>query len=722
MKGLKELKQTPITPSVKVKVGKADKDTTYYRAECYHAYTAEVVNNKENGEVLVIAFYNGSDNKSREHNAVLNIAERHFLTQNGEFASERYDSEHEAKPGDFVISTSDINNGLGVSDQVWGLIHGWSTQCKNLPMNNAEKVILGFAKRHKLLNTVYRESYPKKKLYDNGLSWFAAYQRKLKNDKKEAAKERLEMRTTNRMAQLSDGVPEDFRKWIEDEMLTEAAWFYTFEKRVAKGICGACGEITSIEGVKNKKKGTCPACGRPIKYISVKKMNKISISSFRAAFVEKVNDEEFVSRYFSVQKRYDSECTDSGYKARLDVRFAEVKREFWQVKSGGIKITGLYEAVYRYGSTPGVDEPSRWDRIPPRYGVREPGMIFTGNAIEVTKALAQQLNKPRFENIDIRPLFANNRDYTPVEIFCGVFRMPSIESMAKMGLLNLAYSLLNDREVIPINTGSPAKQLGVDRLVMQKFVEANITYSQWYYWNRWHLELNDWDGFISFIDKFHGLRTIDAAMTACRSIKLGTLTRYLEKQSLKYEKSDTLMCWSDYIQMAILSGLDLEHNRSLIYPQDVKIEHDRFSDMKDKIRNIQYENKLKERAKLLERLALEGEDFIIVPLKNVSDFINESNELKHCVKTYIRRCSSGETNIFGLRKKDEPEKPYFTVNISNHGNLIQNRGKYNCAPPKEVRDFVEKWLKRVRAKLKTMSLDPKITITQTTAENFRIGA
>ncbi len=722
MKGLKELKQTPITPTVKVKVSKADRDESYYRNENYHAYTAEVISNKNNGEVLVVAFYNGSDNSKREHSAVFNIAERHFLTQNGEIASERYDSKHEAKTGNFVISTSDVRDWVGISDQVWGLIHGWSSRCNAFPINDAEKVILGFAKRNKLLNTVYRESYPKKKPYDNGLSWFAAYQKHLQNDKKEAAKERLEMRTINRMAQLSDDVPEDFRKWIEDEILTEAAWFYTFEKRVAKGICGACGEITSIDGVKSNKKGTCPACGRPIKYISVKKMNKLSVSSFCAAFIEKVCDDEFVSRYFAVQKRYESKCTDRGYKAGLNLRFVEIKREFWKVKNGGIKITGLYEAAYRYGSTPGVDKPSRWDRIPPRYGVREPGMIFTGNAIEITKILAQQLNKPRLENIDIRSLFENNRDYTPVEIFCGVFRMPSIESMGKMGLLNLAYSLLNDREMIPLNTGSPAKQLGVDRLVMQKFVEANITYSQWYYWRKWRLELNDWEGFISFIDKFHGLRTIDEAMTACRSIKLDTLTRYLEKQSWKYNKADALMYWSDYIQMAALNGLELEHNRNLIYPRDVKIEHDRFLEMKDKIKNIRYEQGLLERAKLLEAFAFEDDDYIIAPLRNVSDFLNESSVLNHCVKTYMQKCSSGETNIFGLRKKDEPEKPYFTVNISNHGKLIQNRGKCNCAPPKEVQDFVSKWLKRVQAKLKTMSLDPKITITQTTAENFRIEA
>lgn len=96
--------------------------------------------------------------------------------------------------------------------------------------------------------------------------------------------------------------------------------------------------------------------------------------------------------------------------------------------------------------------------------------------------------------------------------------------------------------------------------------------------------------------------------------------------------------------------------------------------------------------------------------------------LSHCVKTYISQCSEGRTNIFGLRKKDDPETPYFTVNISNDGTLIQNRGKHNCDPPKKVTSFVKKWLTFVKKKLKTMSLDPNCIITEIIATEFKEGA
>lgn len=124
------------------------------------------------------------------------------------------------------------------------------------------------------------------------------------------------------------------------------------------------------------------------------------------------------------------------------------------------------------------------------------------------------------------------------------------------------------------------------------------------------------------------------------------------------------------------------------------------------------------RAEILDNLSFSNEEFLIEPLRTVQDFLNESSALNHCVKTYVEQCADGKTNIFGLRKIDEPDKPYFTVNIDNRGGLIQNRGKNNCDSPKEVKAFVAKWLKFVEKKLKALSLEP----SSGTENLIRIGA
>lgn len=47
----------------------------------------------------------------------------------------------------------------------------------------------------------------------------------------------------------------------------------------------------------------------------------------------------------------------------------------------------------------------------------------------------------------------------------------------------------------------------------------------------------------------------------------------------------------------------------------------------------------------------------------------------------------GETMIFFIRKKEEPDKPYYTLEW--RGKVIQCRGSHNCDMTSEVRAFVQ---------------------------------
>lgn len=725
MKGLKELKALPVIPKVKVTVESINRDTSYYRSKNYHAYSAGVFQTEKNGETLAICVYNGADSNNRKHKTELYIAERHFLGESGEIYSERYEQDcsgtFSAKSGMFTTTTSDVY-GWGAQVEIESLRYESSVQYF-VPLDNADKVIIDFAKKHNFYKTVSRGSYydENKKLFTNGICWFATYQIKQKDEKAEQAKERLEERTRNRMAQIADEPPKEFSDWCYDEKKSTAPWFYYFEKRTAKGICGACKKITAMQyGVKNGKTGKCPACGRTVKFISVKKSSKIFDIEFTTALVERLSEDEFVNRYFSVAKRYCGDSARGELSTETCIKFTEYKREFWSAAKGIVKSTGLYQAVYPYYVHERTHSPY-WERIPPRRGINNPGMIFPGNAVEITKAVSERLKCPRLFNMDLRPLFEQNSEHTPTQIFQSVIRMPSIESMAKMGLRKLANGLINNTAVPVINTGSPAKQLGVDKLVLRKFIDNDITLYEYRYWRKWCLQLNDWENFKYLFDNF-SLESLDVILTNFAAVKFGTLAAYLKKQSAGKNCHYTAMYWKDYLNMARDSGLDLQHDKNLLYPADVKKEHDRFMAIAEVRKNEIEQEKLEKRAELLNKLAFEDDDFIIIPLRSVQDFINESSVLNHCVKTYIKRCAEGSTNIFGLRKKDAPETPYFTVNIDNRGRLIQNRGDHNCAPPKEVKAFTDKWLKFIAEQLKKMSLIPGVTISVTTASEFRIGA
>ena len=83
---------------------------------------------------------------------------------------------------------------------------------------------------------------------------------------------------------------------------------------------------------------------------------------------------------------------------------------------------------------------------------------------------------------------------------------------------------------------------------------------------------------------------------------------------------------------------------------------------------------------------------LIVPPKRHNDIKKEGEILKHCVASYAKRVATGETIILFVRKADEPDKPYFTLNIEpGNYDFVQCRGLKNCHYPNEVKTLLARW-------------------------------
>jgi len=89
--------------------------------------------------------------------------------------------------------------------------------------------------------------------------------------------------------------------------------------------------------------------------------------------------------------------------------------------------------------------------------------------------------------------------------------------------------------------------------------------------------------------------------------------------------------------------------------------------------------------------------------------------MHHCVATYIDRVAKGETTILFLRKKQNPETPFYTMEVNN-GAMIQCRAKYNGPMTEEVKEFVELFQKKeAQEHRKESRIDGGITDNQYTA-------
>lgn len=156
--------------------------------------------------------------------------------------------------------------------------------------------------------------------------------------------------------------------------------------------------------------------------------------------------------------------------------------------------------------------------------------------------------------------------------------------------------------------------------------------------------------------------------------------------------SDSLMYLSDYIEFS--KDLELKYNK---YPKSLRLEHDKLAYMKilkaDEINN----RKMKARVELLSKYEYEDKKLgfkMIIP-KESMDLKREGTALNHCVGSYVDKFIRGDSNIFFIRRIEDPDKSLATVELDNCYRLVQSRGFCNRDLYKEEKEFLNKWLQFV---------------------------
>lgn len=72
------------------------------------------------------------------------------------------------------------------------------------------------------------------------------------------------------------------------------------------------------------------------------------------------------------------------------------------------------------------------------------------------------------------------------------------------------------------------------------------------------------------------------------------------------------------------------------------------------------------RLETFKKLEFENDKFVIKYPENPKDLIEEGYALNHCVGSYINRVANGETTILFIREKENVEKAYFTMEVTNN--------------------------------------------------------
>nr|WP_285852379.1 PcfJ domain-containing protein [Robertmurraya korlensis] len=174
------------------------------------------------------------------------------------------------------------------------------------------------------------------------------------------------------------------------------------------------------------------------------------------------------------------------------------------------------------------------------------------------------------------------------------------------------------------------------------------------------------------------------------------ILRYAANQVKKDPKRhstilNVIISWTDYLNECNELGIDITKKNTLL-PNNLHKAHQKTSRSiqlkKDEIVN----QKIEKLQPKLKKYNFEHKGLFIRPALSTNELFEEGKILSHCVGGYAKRYSEGDIAILFIRMKDQPDTPFYTVEIDLKAKRItQCRGFKNEDPTEEVESFVSKF-------------------------------
>lgn len=161
--------------------------------------------------------------------------------------------------------------------------------------------------------------------------------------------------------------------------------------------------------------------------------------------------------------------------------------------------------------------------------------------------------------------------------------------------------------------------------------------------------------------------------------------------------------YDDFLRMVINlnSNSNLNYDISFNDYSELYLKHNEVIEIVNSLRNDVDTDAFKENQKIWAKYEFRDDNFIIIFPKIPEDLVREGIALNHCVKSYIEAVAKRKTNIFFLRKTEEINIPYITIELTNDNYIRQAHGINNSEidPNSAEYAFIKKWANKNDIKL-----------------------
>lgn len=540
-------------------------------------------------------------------------------------------------------------------------------------------------------------SYAKGKGIEKIIAWQSAVRQKRLKDKYQKIKDSI----SYELAEIRP-LPQAVHKWIDNTVMAYSRYmFYDANgKKQTTARCSVCGNEVTINKVRSGDKVTCPVCHKKCtakpyrKYLNSNGFcNRETIMYLQPFKGTRFCAREFVIEYdysygrikpvISIQELSRITCDFDGQEMRVQEQYT-------------------YDEDYKGGD---------WRKDFCR-SVNSSLPLYPGTLNKIFTRV-KGFNK---WHIDYGRIARLCNHVGCENLYNAVNQVASLNNIIDNGLINLARDVITYTyrcTEFDLAKGSLRKSFGITKDDLKILKQLNPKLYEFKLYKAYKQTGRKID--IEELKEFFAIRS----MIGCDvNDDVNDMLRILEYSSLRkfckfFRKWENENCTSqdkdswwdprraffrdykDYIENATLLEYDLS-NLEVLYPKNFKQAHDLASDIVND-KNFS-EGELPQIARQYEKYSnlysYEDKDFCIMPPVRHNDLKDEGKTLCHCVATYAKRVATCKTIILFVRKTSEKEKPYFTLELNPVTLRIEQcRGLRNCAYPKEVKEFMDKWYK-----------------------------
>lgn len=460
-----------------------------------------------------------------------------------------------------------------------------------------------------------------------------------------------------------------------------------------KAICSRCGKHIVLAKFKlsHKDRTTCPKCGADGEVVHAWRRARTQAKYYFTYFERALYDKEaIIARSFAV---YRCICADTG-----EIFDDYVPCEYYLMRKGEA-IHWTHECDF-WGN-------EWWSK---RRSLYSKDYVMELSGYQVWLGLDR-----------LKPLLKDSwLKYSQLDAFIrltgaeGAFRYielyqkhPQLEYIMKMGLWNIIAEGLqcrSFRNIFNWKGKTPKDLFGVpigkgDMLALSALaVDMDTFHLALYLKKNSRFSLTDLAQKRKELERLSHFDTCEMFDTlkgygVCSEETLKYILRQQQKKKRYYSIRGVLIDWIDYLQDCGKLGLNLE-DTAVLKPHDLQRAHQNIiAQLKIKA-DEELDKQIAQLKEERKRYNFAASGFIAKVAENSSELIKEGKTLHHCVGGYADRHAKGKCTIILIRRLEEPEVPFYTMElVGPEKRIIQVRGNHNCGMTQEVEAFVESYKK-----------------------------